>query len=436
MLRRAAREYLSPPQLFLLGSGSLVQVPIQRTSWSLMRHLTLRGPWGAGTSLALLLFSVCAVPAVCPRPPRGSRDLTLLTRGAVSAKTHLIRGKLMTAFQTWWANNDLGDMDLVAASQVPQMTSSLIKYGQLLFQSGRPQREFAETLNCVVAKYHWMKGSVGGAWKLLSTWQTLEPPELHPPMPLKVLQAMILLALSWGWTRMAILLLTGFYGLLRVCEVLALTVEDFSLPTEHDAASAVFVRILEPKSRRRGARHQYVRIELPDVISFLTSCLKTLPSLMRIWPSSSHIYVTRFKMLLDALKVPRGCLFPSSLRPGGASYFFVLWEENVQRLLWRGRWSSVKMLEHYIQELTCFHVWSQLPVESRQKIEKLLKHWNIVISQWRWSPQSLAEFLAADWRFTFQAPAATAARTSLHTTMQRYQSMGKPVWEGCPPARP
>ncbi|CAE8616972.1 unnamed protein product [Polarella glacialis] len=358
------------------------------------------------------------------------RDLTLLTRGAVSAKTHLIRGKLMTAFQTWWANNDLGDMDLVAASQVPQMTSSLIKYGQLLFQSGRPQREFAETLNCVVAKYHWMKSSVGGAWKLLSTWQTLEPPELHPPMPLKVLQAMILLALSWGWARMAILLLTGFYGLLRVCEVLALTVEDFSLPTEHDAASAVFVRILEPKSRRRGARHQYVRIELPDVISFLTSCLKTLPSLMRIWPSSSHIYVTRFKMLLDALKVPRGCLFPSSLRPGGASYFFVLWEENVQRLLWRGRWSSVKMLEHYIQELTCFHVWSQLPVESRQKIEKLLKHWNIVISQWRWSPQSLAEFLAADWRFTFQAPAATAARTSLHTTMQRYQSMGKPVVEG------
>jgi hypothetical protein len=390
-----------------------------------MKHLIPPGPWGAGISLVLLLFSLSALPAGCPRPKREGRDLTLLTRGAVSAKTYVIRGKLMESFQAWWVDHNLGDMDVVAATQIPQMTSSLIEYGELLFQSGRPQREFAETLNCVVSRYHWMKGSVGGAWRLLSTWQAIEPPELHPPMPVKVLQAMFLVALSWGWTRMAVLLLTGFYGLLRVCEVLSLTVEDYSLPTEHDSGSAVFVRILEPKTRRRGARHQYVRIELEGVTTFLTSFLKSLPSLMRIWPCSMHIYVTRFRMLLDALKVPSGCLFPSSLRPGGASYLFVLWEENVQRLLWRGRWSSVKMLEHYIQELTCFHVWSELAKDSKQKIEKLLKHWTIVISQWCWSPQSLAIFLAADWRATFQHSTAAAKQPSLQATVQKYQSMGK-----------
>ena len=43
---------------------------------------------------------------------------------------------------------------------------------------------------------------------------------------------------------------------------------------------------------------------------------------------------------------------PSSLRPGGASYFFGLWDENIPRLLWRGRWASHKMLVHYVQELT------------------------------------------------------------------------------------
>ena len=43
-------------------------------------------------------------------------------------------------------------------------------------------------------------------------------------------------------------------------------------------------------------------------------------------------------------------VYPSSMRPGGATHFFQIWEENVQRIMWRGRWQCQKTLEHYIQE--------------------------------------------------------------------------------------
>ena len=42
---------------------------------------------------------------------------------------------------------------------------------------------------------------------------------------------------------------------------------------------------------------------------------------------------------------------PSSLRPGGATFYFREWNENLPRLQWRGRWRSFRMLETYIQEL-------------------------------------------------------------------------------------
>jgi hypothetical protein len=225
--------------------------------------------------------------------------------------------------------------------------------------------------------------------------------------------------LDLGSVRMAIILLTGFFGLLSVCEALCLKVEDFSLPTDSDSVSAVYVRILEPKTERRGARHQYVRIVHRDAVCFLTSCLRNLPSSMNIWPCSTHIYTARFKTLLDALKLPKGCLHPSNLRPGGASFFFILWKENVQRLLWRGRWGSLKMLEHYVQELTCYNVYARIPAKCNEKLEKIIKHWIDVISHWAWTPQSLADFHAADWHFTLTS-STKRGRLNIKTLLQNY----------------
>lgn len=52
-------------------------------------------------------------------------------------------------------------------------------------------------------------------------------------------------------------------------------------------------------------------------------------------------------------------VYPSSLRPGGATYLFQLWDENIPKLQWRGRWLHLKTMLHYIQELGAINVLNQ-----------------------------------------------------------------------------
>ena len=45
-------------------------------------------------------------------------------------------------------------------------------------------------------------------------------------------------------------------------------------------------------------------------------------------------------------------VLPSSLRTGGATHFFMKWNEDLPRLMWRGRWRDLRMLGIYVQELS------------------------------------------------------------------------------------
>ena len=82
-------------------------------------------------------------------------------------------------------------------------------------------------------------------------------------------------ALAWGWWRVAVLLLTGFFGLLRPSEYLFLRASDFFLPTAHLAGQTVFVAVQAAKTRFRAARKQYVKIDVPAVVNFIEKCLQT-----------------------------------------------------------------------------------------------------------------------------------------------------------------
>ena len=72
--------------------------------------------------------------------------------------------------------------------------------------------------------------------------------------------------------------------------------------------------------------------------------------------------------MLEKLNIPAGTLLPSSFRPGGATYLFQLWNEDVRRLQWRGRWQSLTMLERYVQESQAIHVWHGLSLAAREAI--------------------------------------------------------------------
>ena len=62
---------------------------------------------------------------------------------------------------------------------------------------------------------------------------------------------------------------------------------------------------------------------------------------------------------------------PSSFRPGSATYWFREWQEDLNRLQWRGRWLHFKTLAHYIQELGCISIMQSLSPVARRKVKQL-----------------------------------------------------------------
>ena len=251
------------------------------------------------------------------------------------------------------------------------LVSILEEYGKVLYERGASRRTFAETVNCVVQHFPYLKSFMAGPWNLLTTWETIWPGKVHPPLPLPLMKALVCTAVAWGWIRISLLILIGFYTLLRPCELLALKVSDCLLTSETGCDDVIFLKLRLVKSRTRGARLQNVRLDVPFVVSFLKKCLRTLMPKEPIWNGSSALFRSRFQHLLVATTGNANLCVPSSLRLGGATFWFRTWQEDLPRLQWRGRWMHMKTLAHYIQEVGCINILEALSPCSRQKMFQL-----------------------------------------------------------------
>ena len=165
-------------------------------------------------------------------------------------------------------------------------------------------------------------------------------------MPLPLLKALVTSALAWGWKRFGFLLLIGFYALLRPCELMALTVQDCLMASETGSSDVIFVRLTLVKARTRGARMQSVRLDVPFIVHFMKSCFKAMNPSKKIWLCSTNLFRVRLQQVLKEVTGDSTLCVPSSLRPGGATYWFRMWEEDLPRLQWRGRWLHFKTLAH------------------------------------------------------------------------------------------
>lgn len=102
-----------------------------------------------------------------------------------------------------------------------------------------------------------LKKNLSPAWDLAFSWLQDEPHVHHPALPLSVLLAMSTLSLLWGWPTEAAIWLMTWIGLLRIGEVLEAVRSDLLLPRDSaPGIEHILLRIREPKTRGRGARHQ------------------------------------------------------------------------------------------------------------------------------------------------------------------------------------
>ncbi|CAE7290791.1 unnamed protein product, partial [Symbiodinium sp. CCMP2592] len=291
--------------------------------------------------------------AWAPRPAltTRARDREQLVRGRVTDVTHKIRVNLLDQLCDWLHPQVPGfSLDQLARQHVDVLSEWLEEYMIFMFLNHRSRRAAAETLNAVTQQFGWLRSSLAGPWNLIRTWEQLEPVQHHPPMPAMVLHALAVTALQWGWPRMAVALVLGFYALLRPAEIIGLRRQDLALPDDHFDQNVLYIRIGNPKTRHRAASQQHIRVDHPGVAQWVADAIGSTPPWRRIWNGSWAAFKLRFGALQQVV-LTKVTFLPSSLRPGGATFFFRLWDENLQRLQWRGRWKSFRMLETYVQEL-------------------------------------------------------------------------------------
>lgn len=151
----------------------------------------------------------------------------------------------------------------------------LVQYGRDLYRAGKSYQKFPETINAFAAARPLVKRQLTKAWDLAFAWLQDEPHSHHPALPASILMAMVSAALIWGWAREAAIWALTWSGMLRVGEVLMATRSDLVLPSDSaPGVTHVLLKIHQPKTRGRWAKHQAARVDPIDLVSLLSSVFK------------------------------------------------------------------------------------------------------------------------------------------------------------------
>ena len=353
---------------------------------------------GIPVAIALGVFFSPAVTAMPLSADTGEEVRRATRRGStelfadrvIRQRTRNYRETLLTVFDEWLQANRFISLDaLLDAKPIDAETvaGALTDFGREMYYAGKPYGRFSETINAVAGRRPAIRKALVQAWDLAFAWQADEPREHHPAMPLSVLLAICSLALLWGWPHEAAVFALTWAGILRIGETIAATRGDLILPC--DAAPGTtyaLLRILQPKTRGRLAKHQSARIDPIDIIRLLTAVYKNYNSETKLWSFSSTTLRRRLNHLLRALglpveKAPGVVPFDlGSFRPGGATFYLQLFEDSelVRR---RGRWVSVRVLEIYLQEISTATFHARLSGEARRRVGELSKSFPYLLDQ-------------------------------------------------------
>ena len=299
---------------------------------------------------------------------------------AVLPKTDLHRQVRLADFSRWLAENtriQIGDVTAPTGVAAEEINDLLIQYGQDLYRGGRPYGHFSELINAVASSRPVLRKQLTGAWDLAYNWLSLEPHVHHIALPAIVLLAFLTTCLLWGWTREAGLFALMWGGLCRPGEVVAATRRHLVLPRDVVFGQAfILLRIEEPKTRRRAAKHQSSKVDLPDLVQIIEIAFGSLNPGEKLWPFSGQTLRARFRKVCEALDLQSSGLLKkaqldlSSFRPGGATWLLQS-SDNPELVRRRGRWLNPKVMEIYLQEVQAATFLSDQPWRTREKIAQV-----------------------------------------------------------------
>jgi len=239
------------------------------------------------------------------------------------------------------------------------------------------------------------------AWDSIASWRLDRPIKMRTPLPRSLLYCLVttatLFALSWdtgrssAWFQMSVFLRLGFFGLLRPMEALKLTLQQVTLPSQRllGFAGRLLLAIQDPKNKMYGGRIQFALILDQVTIQWVSWLVDGLPETSKLFTLTSSGVRELLDQLTSFLQLPR--FTPASLRAGGATDLF-LSGLPLDQLKFRGRWTNVKTLEHYVQEAGATRVLASLKPGVADRLEKILDmypegpyppkvHWSCLFSR-------------------------------------------------------
>lgn len=335
--------------------------------------------------------------------------LALASDRLIRPQTRVNRQQLLSAFQDWiFAEHGLQWQQIISAVplDLELLNRLLVGYGKEMHASGKAYGKYAETINAVATAKPLVKRHLTMAWDLAFAWLQDEPADHHPAMPVSVLLAAMTVGIMWGWPVVSALLGLTWAGLLRIGEVLAAKRADLVLPFEAPPGTKhILLRIQNPKTRGRVARHQAARVDPADIVALVQAVFKDYGPDQPLWSMSAYTLRKRFVAILNFFglpvkKTPAARPYDlASLRPGGATFLLGL-TEDAELVRRRGRWISQRVLEIYLQEIAVSTAVAKLPEATRQKIGRFAGVFGEVLS-------IALEYLAAhvpeqSWHILFQ----------------------------------
>lgn len=327
-----------------------------------------------------------------------------------------------------------GPIDLEKAT-IANLCVLLVSFVQHLYET-RGRGAFNRAKHAILSVQIFIprsRGKLRSAWDALESWNSEIPKSMRTAIPLPVCLAMAIVARiisfttsgmeAYNWMVFSVFLEVGFFGMLRpASELLKLRRGMISLPGDVFSVGAQFaiVAVLSPKNKKQMGNIQFAMIRSLQATKWLSWICEGLMSDDKLWLPDAEDFRKRVKTVAKYLKLDGWNILPSSLRPGGTTYFFTSGTEASRLVHW-GRWSNERTLKHYIQECVAAQVLMESTVESQKLVHALLKHgfdFLEVPSQPWWT------FL---YRPRFVAPSkTTSASTSASTSPAAWQSLYPP----------
>ena len=216
-------------------------------------------------------------------------------------------------------------------------------YLEHIFSEGYPKGFGSDGLAAIQHFVPEVAGKLRHSWKLLKSWQKMEPPVRVLP-----LSPLVVLAISGACVRLnlpsaAAAFLLAFDAFLRPGELYKLRKSDFVW-----AGRRAVVSLFGTKTGQRKNAEEMVVVHSDLANYWLQVALRPKKANDLLLDHSPTELRSLFFTMIDHFQLS-GYFSMYSFRRGGATWFF-LQDQNMEGTLIRGRWSSTSTAKNYLQD--------------------------------------------------------------------------------------